>query len=168
MINYFEFFEIDVAFEIDLTALRKKFIAQSKAFHPDFHALDTEAEQEKVLEKSTHNNQGWKVLSDENKRISHILELHDALPKEGEAKVPQEFLMEMMDLNEALMELEFGEDPSLLQKVTDSLNEIRSNISKEAQTAMSSWDTSQESAALIIVRDYYLKMQYLRRIEEKL
>ena len=168
MINYFEFFGIDIAFDIDLAALRKKFISQSKAFHPDFHALDDSAAQEKMLEKSTHNNQGWKVLSDENKRIAHILDLHEALPKEGEAKVPQAFLMEMMDLNEALMELEFGEDPALKAKVSSDLDEMKASISGEAQSAMSDWDKNHDPASLEIIRDYYLKMKYLKRIEEKL
>jgi len=168
MINYFEFFGIDISFDVDLPELRKKYISKSKAFHPDFHALDDTSEQEKMLEKSTHNNQGWKVLSDENKRIAHILDLHDALPKEGEAKVPQEFLMEMMDLNEALMELQFGEDPSLKSKVLSDLAEIKSGISQDAQAAMSAWDEDHEAKFLEIIRDYYLKMKYLKRIEEKL
>jgi len=168
MINYFEFFGIEVAFEIDVAELRKKYISQSKAFHPDFHALDDTSEQEKMLEKSTHNNQGWKVLSDENQRIAHVLDLHDALPKEGEATVPQEFLMEMMDLNETLMELQFGEDPSLKSKVINDLAEIKTGISQTAKDAMAAWDEDHEPQFLDIIRDYYLKMKYLKRIEEKL
>jgi len=168
MVNYFKFFDIEVAFHIDKAALRKKYIAQSKSFHPDFHALADDAAQEKMLEQSTINNQGWKILSDDNTRLAHVLELNDALPKEGEATVPPDFLMEMMELNEALMELEFGEDPTLKDKVSSSLTEIKSSISTEAKDAMAAWDEDQESSYLDIIRDYYLKMKYLKRIEEKL
>jgi len=168
MVDYFKFFGIEVAFEIDKAQLRKQYIAQSKAFHPDFHALDDHAAQEKMLEQSTLNNQAWKVLSDDDKRIAHILDLYDALPSEGEAKVPQDFLMEMMDLNEALMELQFGEDPDLKDRVVGDIGKIKTDISTEAQGAMSAWDKDQEPSHLDVIRDYYLKMKYLKRIEEKL
>lgn len=168
MVNYFEFFGIDVAFHIDLDELRKKYIAQSKAFHPDFHALEDDIAQDQMLEKSTLNNQGWKVLKDDDKRIQHVLDLNNALPEEGEAKVPQDFLMEMMELNEALMELQMDEDASAREKVRSELDRITASISKEGKDAMQAWDEDQESTYLDTVRDYYLKKKYLRRIEERL
>ena len=122
MVNYFDFFEIPIAFAIDETDLRKRFIANSKKFHPDFHTLESEAEQDAVLEKSTINNQAWKTLANANKRMAHILIIKGHMPEEGQAKIPQEFLIEMMDINEALMELEFDEDPNKKEEVLTSMS----------------------------------------------
>lgn len=168
MTDYFTFFEIDTAFEIDLKALRLKYISNSKLYHPDFHTSASEADQDKVLEQSTINNEGWKILSDRQKRIAHVLEINDALPEEGQAKVPQEFLMEMMDINEALMELQFDPDPAIKENVQKSIQELTEQLESEGQAAMTAWDEDHETGFLIVVRDYYLKMKYLGRIKEKI
>ena len=168
MTNYFEFFNLPIQFNIDLKALRSQYIANSKLYHPDFHTLSSDSEQDKVLEQSTINNEGWKTLSDPQKRTAHILEINNALPEEGQAKVPQEFLMDMMDINEALMELEFDPDPTIKEKVTLSIRSLEEELNKEGQAAMDAWDEDQEDGFLTVVRDYYLKMKYLSRIKEKI
>lgn len=168
MTNYFQFFNLPVQFKLDKKALREQYIANSKLYHPDYHTLSSESDQDKVLEQSTTNNEGWKTLSDPQRRIAHILELNDALPEEGQAKVPQEFLMDMMDINEALMELEFDPDPAIIEKVSISIKELEDGLSKEGQGAMDAWDEDQEEGFLTVVRDYYLKMKYLSRIKEKI
>ncbi len=168
MTNYFQFFNLPVQFNIDKKALRAQYIANSKLYHPDFHTLSSDIEQDKVLGKSTTNNEGWKTLSDPQKRTAHVLELNDALPEEGQAKVPQEFLMDMMDINEALMELEFDPDPAIKEKVNQSIQELEDGLNKEGQAAMDAWDEDQEEGFLTVVRDYYLKMKYLSRLKEKI
>jgi len=166
--NYFKFFGIKERFDIDLGALRKDFIANSKKFHPDFHAGASEEEQDKILELSTLNNEAWKVLSDVQHRIAHILQIKDQMPEEGKAQVPQEFLMEMMDINEALMELEFDEDPDNKTKVIQAVDALEHMLNEEGQKAMSEWDNEQAENALTSVRDYYLKLKYIRRIKERI
>ena len=54
--NYFEFFGIEPAFLVDEAGLRKQFLANSQAFHPDFHTLKTDAEQQEALRLSSLNN----------------------------------------------------------------------------------------------------------------
>jgi len=167
MTNYFQFFNLPEAFNIDLRILRSQYIANSKLYHPDFHTLSTQSEQDKVLEQSTINNEGWKTLKDPQKRIAHLLDIHNALPEEGQAKVPHEFLMEMMDINEALMELEFDPDPLIRDKVTQAIRDLEVQLNKEGQAAMNAWDEDHEESFLTIVQAYYLKMKYLQRIKEK-
>ena len=76
--------------------------------------------------------------------------------------------MDMMDINEALMELEFDPDPAIKQKVTQSIHALEESLHKEGQTAMDAWDEDQEDGFLTVVQDYYLKMKYLNRIKEKI
>lgn len=167
MINYFEFFDLPVAFDLDQGVLRKRFIINSKKYHPDFHTSASEEEQEEVLEKSTINNQAWKTLLDPLKRMAHVLLIKGVMPEEGQAKIPQEFLMEMMDINEALMELEFDPDPSKSKEVLASISTLEETLHKEGKAAMAAWDEDQEDGFLEVVRDYYLKLKYVGRIREK-
>ncbi len=168
MNNYFKFFGMEESFDIDLSLLRKIYIANSKKFHPDYHTLESEEEQNKVLELSTLNNEAWKTLSDRNKRIAHILDINQAMPEEGKAQVPQDFLMDMMDINEGLMELKFDEDPAKKDALLSTLDQIVQDIEKEGNTAMSTWNDNRSKEALLSVRDYYLKLKYIIRIKEQL
>ena len=62
------------------------------------------------MELSTVNNKAYQVLSDPQKRLHYILELKGVF-KEGENYLlPQTFLMEMMEVNEDLMDLQFEPD----------------------------------------------------------
>ena len=168
MDNYFDFFGIPEAFEIDLTELRKRYIQNSKKYHPDFHTLSNAIHQENILEKSTLNNKAWKTLSDRSKRIEHLLRIHDAMPEEGKASVPQEFLMDMMDINEALMELKFEPDPEKTSDVQGQLDKLTNEIEEAGKTAMNRWDEGRDNEVLTEVRDYFLKLKYINRIKEQL
>ena len=74
-----------------------------------------------ILELSTLNNEAYKTLSDFDKRMKYILEIKAVLDEEGKNQIPQDFLMEMMDINEQLMELEFDFDPNIYRKVKSEL-----------------------------------------------
>jgi molecular chaperone HscB len=77
MINYFEFYDIPESFNPDSTALKKKFYALSKQYHPDFYANEDEAKQQEILEISTINNKAYQTLNDPNKRLEYILKQHN-------------------------------------------------------------------------------------------
>ena len=168
MINYFEFFGIDQAFFIDEDALRKNFIANSRKYHPDFHTLSNDTQQDEVLELSTINNDGYNVLKDPFRRMQHLLSLEGKMPEEGQATVPQDFLMEMMEINEALMELEFDENYSKQASVIQSIKDMEDALSKDGEMAMLAWDKDHEDAFLDQVVEYFLKMKYIKRLKEQL
>jgi len=93
----FEFYNIPITFIPDEAALRKTFYANSKKYHPDFYTLASQEEQEKALELSTLNNEAFKILSDQDRRMKYILELKGVMGEEGQNNIPQDFLMEMME-----------------------------------------------------------------------
>lgn len=168
MDNYFDFFNLPVAFNIDTKQLRMAYIANSKKYHPDFHTLEDGTTQEEVLRLSTLNNEGWKTLKEPMSRIAHVLRLNDAMPEEGAATVPKDFLMEMMDINEALMELEFDEGAGSKETIFASIAALEESLHKEGKAAMAAWDEDKESGFLKVVRDYFLKLKYVLRIKEKI
>ena len=167
--NYFEFFELPVSPNIDEEALKRRFIVNSKKYHPDFYTLSGPDEQDEALERSTLNNQAFRVLSDPDQRLRYLLELRGALAEEGQNQVPQDFLMEMMEINEALMELEFEDDPNIRQKVEGLVDQLEMDLHGTIQPVLDRYeDKTAGEAELSALRDYYLKRRYVLRIRENL
>ena len=165
--NYFEFYEIPMTFEIDAAALKRIFYANSKKYHPDFYTMESDEKQAEILELSTLNNEAYKVLSNADKRMRYILEQKEVLEAEGQNKIPQDFLMEMMDINEALMELEFGFDEPLYQKIEADLTELEKSLEKKINPILTEFADNQ-TIDLNPVKVFYLKKRYLLRIRKNL
>jgi molecular chaperone HscB len=100
--------------------------------------------------------------------MEYILKQHDVIGKEGKNKLDQMFLMEMMDINEALMELQMDFDQSAFEKVISEIKAIESELYGEVEVAMRGYDQDKGVGKLEIIAKYYLKKKYLLRIKDNL
>jgi molecular chaperone HscB len=167
--NYFEYFELPVAFKLDESKLKKSYLQNSRKFHPDFYTLEDEDVQAEVLAKSSYNNTAYDVLRDTNQRMKYILDLQKVLGEEGSNKLDQDFLMEVMDINEAIMELNFDFDQVKHDEVVASTEMFKTELLKNVQQAMDDFDSGiDDQANLQLVKSYYLKNKYLSRILENI
>src|ERR1700761_768299 len=168
MINFFEFYDIPESFEPDLVKLKKQFYDLSKKYHPDFYATESDERQQEILELSTINNKAYQTLSNPNKRLAYILTQHNLLNEGAKPQLPGDFLMEMMDINERLMEVD---DSEQLAKITAETLEIENNLQKDLDTLTADYqeldDTAKEDR-LNKIADIYYRQKYLLRIKETL
>ncbi|MCJ8209774.1 Fe-S protein assembly co-chaperone HscB [Mucilaginibacter sp. RS28] len=168
MINYFEFYNIPESFTIDEVALKKQFYALSKEYHPDFYANEGEERQQEILELSTINNKAYQTLADPNKRLAYILKQHNLLEEGAKPQLPADFLMEMMDLNERLMEVDDAEQLAGIRgEVLIFENDLNSALEKLTADYQELNDTAKESR-LNQIADIYYRQKYLLRIKESL
>jgi molecular chaperone HscB len=167
--NYFEFYNLPLSFNLDETVLKRTFYANSKQFHPDFFTLESEEKQAEILELSTLNTEAYKTLSDFEKRMKYILDLKGVMGKEGENKLPQDFLMDMMDINEALMDLEMDYDELTHKKVLSDVQTLDNQLFMEVKDTLENYqDGITPTSELEEVKIFYLKKRYLLRIRENL
>ncbi len=163
--NYFELFEIPVSLITDQNDLSAKYFALQKKYHPDFFAQAGEDEQAKMLEKSSMINKGFKVLKDPDATIKYVLEIKGLLQEEEKYELPPDFLMEMMELNEGLMD----DDILNIEETETKIFQFQKTLYDEVQTIIEDYSEDRTTEAqLLQVKDYYYKKKYLKRILERL
>lgn len=169
MDNYFELFSLPISFEIDKSILTDNYYLLSKQYHPDKFTLASAEEQAEAMSMSTKVNEAYKILKKEPSRIRHVLELLDAAPQEGIDKMPQDFLMEMMDINEAIMEYKMDPSEEMKVKITGEVSAFEAQIKASFLSSTEDFDfQNPEATKLSAVKSFYLKSKYLKRLKENL
>ncbi len=163
--NFFELFNIPISLQVDASVIKAKFYELSRKYHPDFFSQATEAEQEDALEKSSLLNKAFKVFNNKEETLKYVLQLKGLLEDEEKYKLSPDFLMEMMELNEALMDAKMEEDEATISNLKSQIssleNELYDNIKSIIEHFKDGVSTQEE---LLQVKDYYFKKKYLARI----
>lgn len=163
--NHFELFEIPISMHPDNRYLKQKFYALSRKYHPDFFTQENEMEQAEALDISSQVNKGLKVFQNRDETIKYVLQLKGLLEEEEKYALPPDFLMEMMDLNEQMMEAKMGEDPLAIAKLKKTVSDFEIEIYQPVQGIVEGYDDNKISTAeLLQVKEYYYKKKYLNRI----
>lgn len=168
--DYFEFYELPIQFNPDQNVVKAKFYAFSKKFHPDFYANESEEKQQEVLDLSTLNNKAYQTLSNARKRLKYVLELKGIVETDEGYQLPQSFLMEMMDVNEALMDLQFEPDAEKLAQVSADVDVIEKQLAGELDRAVKQFDENPDGSDQLfpLIKDIFYRQKYIARIREKL
>lgn len=169
--DYFEFYGLPQSFNVDESAVKRKFYELSKTYHPDFYINHSEEKQQEILELSTINNKAYQVLSNPSKRLEYVLQLHGHAIEGEKYQLPQAFLMEMMEVNEALMELEFEPDTAVLENTSKQIYTIEEGLKVELDSLTAAFDaqnTDEKETLLLKIKDIYYRQKYLLRIRESL
>ena len=165
--NFFDFYDIPVAFFPDENVIRQKYYAMSRQFHPDFYTLEGEHIQEEMLEKSSQNNKAYQTLATLEKRIPYILSLYIDLEKDN--TVDPDFLMEMMELNERREDAMAEKDIDAVRLLKEECQHLLQTLDTEILPAMKNFDSQgPDVSALEEIRDYYHKRKYILRIQENI
>lgn len=162
--NYFEIYGIEPSFTIDAAAVRKKFYELSRAYHPDFNGGGTATEQQEVLEKSAMINEAYKTLLNKDLLIKYILTSKGLLQEEEKYNLPPDFLMEVMDLNEQVMELDKTDTTAVAALMATAKN-LEKDLYEAIEPVMGNYsENTATEKELLQVKDYYFKKKYLDRI----
>jgi len=163
--NYFEIFGIPVQLKVDKADLPRKYFELNKKFHPDFYGNATPSEQDHSLEITANLNKAYKTFQNPDETIKYVLQLKGLLEEEEKYQLPPDFLMEVLEINEQLMDADQPAVSSLQSAVDNLQNEIYEPVKGIIENYREGDTTEKE---LLQVKEYYYKKKYLTRISREL
>jgi molecular chaperone HscB len=159
--NYFELFDMPVTPVVDKRDLSKKYFELQKKNHPDYYSQSTEEEKIEMQELSALINKAYKTFSNDQLTISYFLKLKGLLEEEEKYKLPDAFLMEMMDWNEELMEMSRDD-------AERRVGEYESRLFAEIKPLLDQYSDNTSMDDLLKIKMYYYKKKYLQRILDRM
>jgi molecular chaperone HscB len=156
--NYFELFGLEPGYDVDAGELAARYRELQRRFHPDRFASAPEAERRASVQMTAQINAAYQTLGDDVARGRYLLGLHGvSTDEETDTRMDPSFLMEQMELREALDEAhDAGQRERLRAQVVGLLDErtatLRHQLAERSSTA--------SSAARATVRE----MQFLQKL----
>lgn len=134
--NYFELFNIEPTYEINVDDLQSAYLVLQKKYHPD--NCETIDEQLQAVEKTIEINDAYDVLKDEVLLLKYyaktMLDL-DMNDKEIQADMGPEDLMFLLELQEAVME-----NPAKINEYKQELKEKTLSIALRLKESIKAED----------------------------
>jgi molecular chaperone HscB len=164
MVDYFKLLEMPLSFRPDLAELKRQYYMLIRSYHPDHFAdMDDQGSQ------SSEINIAYKVLSDDQARWSYLLHFLGVL-KDGEHEVlSQEFLMEIMEINEAIFDLETDFDEDKRNETLKEVEVMKADLIAALNKGIDLFENQVDKEdALKIIKENFLKLKYMLRIQENL
>ncbi len=159
--NYFELFEIPLGPAVDKAIVSRNYLQLQKKYHPDFFTGAGEVEQEEVLELSADINKAYKIFQNADKTIEYFLQVSGIISADEKFQLPNDFLLEMMEINEALLE-----EP---EKAKKEVNKIGEKLNIEMKGIVDNyWLGLTDGTSLQHLKTIYFKKKYLQRILDRL
>ncbi|MGB5443621.1 MAG: Fe-S protein assembly co-chaperone HscB [Gammaproteobacteria bacterium] len=148
-----------------MSLLESSYRLLQRSVHPDRFVNASDQQRRISMQQATQINEGYQVLKDPLKRGRYLLELdgreHD---DERNTSSDTQFLMEQMELREALGEVR-GRDDALQQ-----LDGIMARIAAEIDALVGQLQTQfamADTGSLDAAADTLTKMQFFRRLQEE-
>lgn len=167
--KYFTLLDIPVSFKPDISLLKKNYYRLSRDLHPDFFTNESsEVKMQKLLE-SGELNMAYKILINQSDRTKYILESYGLMNDIDNATLSKDFLNEMMDINEAIFELQMQYHHEQYESLLHEIGEKQALLESKLSTCFDNFDKdSDKEQVLAEILDIYLKSKYLLRIHKNI
>ena len=165
--NYFELFEIPIQLKVDKKDLPRKYFDLSRKNHPDYYINENPEKQAHALEISSLVNKAFKTFQNDDETLKYVLQLKGLLVEEEKYELPPDFLMEVLEINEQLMDMD--ENPELNKDLKNTIDNLQNEIYEPVKKIVEHYqDGITSEKELLQVKEYYYKKKYLHRIQQQL
>ena len=161
--TYFELFGLPQSFLVDTGQLDERYRELQRTVHPDRFVNATDQERRLSMQLAIRINEGYRTLKDPLRRGRYLLELGGhVFDDEQHTTSDTGFLMEQVELREALEEVRAADDPfSALNGIMDRIAADFDALTGELQQRLGSAGKDGPAAETL------MKMQFFRRLHEE-
>ena len=161
--NYFELFDLDASFDLDLAQLKQRQQQLQARFHPDRHAGASPRDKRLAVQMASIVNQAYDTLRDPVRRARYLLDLSGAqLPDDSATTSDGAFLIEQIEYREAMESCRHCEHA--LDRCAQIDDRLRQRQSELARDFIDGYEGGEFDAAIQASR----KMQFIQRVQQQL
>jgi molecular chaperone HscB len=166
-VNPFEILGIDARYDLDLRAVEKRHRELSVALHPDKFASDGASARREAIERASQVNEAWRIVRDPVRRAEALFQVAGIVVGEtNEPKSDQAFLMDMMEMREALSDARDSHDVSKIRALAEDA-EARESAAKQAISALfASGGVQADKSVLVQALPKLGELRFYRRMLE--
>lgn len=159
----FEALGIEPRYDLDLKEVEKRHRELSVALHPDKLGAVGPSARREAIERAAQVNEAWRIVKDPIRRAEALFALAGIKVGEtNEPKTDQAFLMDMMEMREALAE---ARDEKNLEKIR-ALADDAANREKAAKEAISKASAQTDRHLLVQALPKLGELRFYRRMLE--
>jgi molecular chaperone HscB len=164
--NHFALFQLEPAFEINLSALDVAYRDVQREVHPDRFNGANDAERRVAAQWATQANEAYKTLRSPLARGRYLLRLAGIdTEEESNTAMPRQFLMDQMEWREAVVDAREASDSDALDRLaSEHRNAERSLVAELAAQLADLSNNNQLQAAKLTVR----KLRFLEKLGEEI
>jgi molecular chaperone HscB len=155
--NYFEIFQMLASYQVDTDLLADRYRELQLSVHPDKFADASDQEKRLSVQWATQVNAAYVTLKEPLKRAIYMLEMSNTNIEHNPTLDPI-FLMEQIELREALEDIEASGDAGLTQ-----LDQYRADVNKVFENLQRDFD-AQINDSIIEAEQTVYKMQFVHKL----
>ncbi|WP_020683721.1 Fe-S protein assembly co-chaperone HscB [Marinobacterium rhizophilum] len=164
--NFFEFYGLPEAFDIDLGQLSRRHLELQKKLHPDRYAHLSDQERRLSAQYTAYLNEGYATLRSSLLRAQYLLKLRGIdTHNESSTVMDPLFLMQQMELRERVEEAPQHADPEAeLAALAEDVDKMMAPLQAEFCNEILAPEETSVNAAAVAVR----KMQFLDKLRREI
>lgn len=157
--NHFDLFGLPLSFEVDHEDLSLRYRDLQRAVHPDRFANASEQEKRLSVQQAALINDAFQTLKSPLPRARYLLQLHGIDLDDNDTAMDPAFLMQQMELREALGEVRGHAEPfDELNRLRDRIEGNERELVESLQQLFSVGDDLEQG------KDLVRRMQFMQRL----
>jgi len=163
--NHFELFGLPISFEVDQQQLAERYRALQRTVHPDRFANASAQERRISVQLAAQINEALQTLKSPIQRARYLLELRGIVfDEQRDTAIDPMFLMEQMELREALADIPGGDDALMrLGRLQDDIRARTKQLSNELSGLFADGSEAAMQQAKAVVQ----KLQFMAKLQQE-